>query len=37
VVDIPSPLRVYLLSHLFDQIPRSAPYRDTEITALKSV
>ena len=29
VVDIPSSLGIHLLSHLFNQIARSGPYRDT--------
>ncbi len=33
VINIPSPLRVYLLGHLFDQIVRSHPDRDTKITS----
>ncbi len=36
-IDIPSPLRVYLLGHLFDQIVRSHPDPDTEITSHDAV
>ena len=37
VIDISSPLRVYFGGHLFDQIARSGPYRNTERTAFDKV
>ena len=37
VIDISSPLRVYFGGHLFDQIARSRPHGDTQITTLDKV
>ena len=37
VIDIPSPLRVYFDGHLFDQIARSGPHGNTQITTLDKV